>query len=158
MTTESRSRIMIVVTDTSAVQDLFNAALARTGGGPTELIALFLADDRWARAASLPFTNEISRIGGVAEFTAQRAQQLASEAEARAERLVRQLADEAKLTLAFEVLSERDQQRIAELAETGANMLIAPSLIATHPAYALLTRLNCRIELIETSPAQRRRD
>ena len=72
---EGQVRILIAVTETSPVADLWRAALTRREGD-AELIALFLSDDRWHRAASLPFTREISRLGAVADFTRQRADQL----------------------------------------------------------------------------------
>ncbi len=149
-------RIVIAVTETSPVQTLWRAALDRLREAPAEIVALFLADDRWHRVASLPFTCEISRIGGsIAAFTLQRAEQLNAEAVRRARRDIERLAAEANLALAFEVLSETDSNRIAELAGGSRNVIIAPSFIITQPIYAHFSRLGCRVELIETTEVYR---
>ena len=149
-------RIVIAVTETSPVQALWRAALERLSDDSAELTALFLADDRWHRAASLPFTREIARIGGaVADFTLQRAEMLNEKAVTRARQRMERLAAEANRALIFEVLSESDLKRIQELAGGGNIVLIASSVITSQPIYAHITQLNCRIELIETTEEDR---
>lgn len=151
-TTDDRLRVVIAVTESSPLTALWRAAMNLLGESPAELVALFVDDDRWRRAASLPFTREISRIGGaVADFTVERAEEVNKEAITRTRRRIEQLASKANLALAFEVLRESDQNRIQELVGSGQNVLIAPSFITTRPIYAHLTRLDCRLLLIEAA-------
>lgn len=149
-------RIAIAVTEFSPVQQLWRAALRHMSDSQAELTALFVADDRWHRAASLPFTCEISRIGGaVASFTAQRAEQVSNEAAIRAQRRMEELASEAGLALGFEVLPESDQERIRELVASTSNILIVPSFITSRPIFAQFRKLDCRIVLIEATEGDR---
>ena len=157
--TDDRLRVVIAVTESSPLSELWRAAMKFMSESPAELVALFFDDDRWRRAASLPFTREISRIGGpVADFTVQRAEQINKEAITRMQHRVEQLASKADLTLEFDVLLESNQKRIKELVGTGQNVLIAPSFIKTRPIYAHLTRLDCRILLIEATEKSRQSD
>jgi len=151
-TTDDRLRVVIAVTEASPLSALWRAAMDLLSESPAELLALFVDDERWHRAASLPFTREISRIGGTAaDFTVQRAEQVNKEAATRTQRRIEQLASKADLALAFEVLPESDQERIQELVGPGQNVLIAPSFITRRAIYAHLTRLDCRILLIEAA-------
>lgn len=150
--TNDRLRVVIAVTESSSLPALWRAAMKLMSNSPAEIVAVFLDDDRWRRAASLPFTREISRIGGaVAEFTVQRAKQVNEDAITQMQRRIERLASKADLGLEFEVVPESDQKRIKELVGTGRNVLVAPSVITTWPIYARLTRLDCRILLIETT-------
>ena len=64
------ARVLIALTESSPVDDLWQAALAQLSQTRADLMALFLAGDHWHRSASLPFTREISRLSGVdADFT-----------------------------------------------------------------------------------------
>ena len=148
--TDETLRVLIAVTESSPLSALWRAAMDLMNESPAELVALFVDDERWRRAASLPFTREISRVSGtVADFTVQRAEQLNQDAISRTQLRIEKLASSADLALAFEVLPESDQKRIKEFIGTGQNVLIAPSFITTRPIYAHLTRLDCRILLIE---------
>jgi hypothetical protein len=150
--TDDILRVVIAVTESSPLSALWSAAMKLMSESPAELVALFVDDDRWRRAASLPFTREISRVSGAMEdFTAQRAEQLNRDAITRTRHRIEQLASKADLALAFEVLPETDQNRIKELVGTSQNVLIAPSFIRTRPIYTHLTRLDCRILLIESA-------
>ena len=80
---ESKRRIVIAVTETTPVQRLWGAAMRVLEDSPGELVTLFVAEDRWRRVASLPFTREISRTGRVADFTHNRAKQIQKDAVAR---------------------------------------------------------------------------
>jgi hypothetical protein len=149
---DDRIRVVIAVTESSPLSALWREAMNLMNESPAELMALFVDDDRWRRAASLPFTREISRVSGaVADFTVQRAEDLNREAITRMRQRIEKLASQADLTLAFEVLPETDQDRIKELVGTSRNVLIAPSYIKSRPIYARLTRLDCRILLIEAT-------
>ena len=150
--TNARLRVVIAVTEPGLLPALWRAAMELMSKSPAELVAVFIDDDRWRRAASLPFTREISRIGGaVADFTVQRAEQINEDAITQMQHRIEQLASKANLELEFEVLPESDQKRIKELVGTGQNVLVASSFITTQPIYARLTRRDCRILLIETT-------
>jgi len=148
--TDDKARIVIAVTELTPVRQLWREALQRLRESQAELFALFVADDRWRRAASLPFTREISRLSGMdADFTLRRASQVHEEAINRTRYRMQKLASEANLALMFEVLPESDQQRIRELVAGSQNILIAPSFITGRPLFAELQKLDCRIVLIE---------
>ncbi len=148
MTNDDLLRILVAVTETSPVAELWQAVLSRRGGA-TEVIALLVADDRWHRAASLPFTREISKLGGaVADFTRQRADELCRESVVRMHQRIAALAAEADLALAFEELSEQNAKRIEELVAGSGSILIASALITREPIYAYISRLGCHIELV----------
>ena len=149
---EARRRVVIAVTESCPVSALWREAMSIMSETPADLMALFVDDRRWHRAASLSFTREISRLSGaVAEFTAQRAEELNREAIKRVQQQIEKLAADAKLALAFEVLPESDQKRITALLGAGQNVLVAPSFLRTRPIYAHLARCDCRIMLIEDS-------
>ncbi len=142
--------MVIAVTESCSVRKLWKAAVRNVGHSQDELVALFVPDDRWHRAASLPFTREISRVGGgVSDFTRRRAEQLARDATDRVRRRIEELAAVTELTFAFEVLSESDPKRISKLAGEGQTVVIAPSFLAGQPIYAQFEELDWRIVLIE---------
>jgi len=67
-------RVIIAVTELAPVQQMWGEALQFLDESRAEIHAVFVEDERWYRAASLPFTREISRVSGVtADFTMQRA-------------------------------------------------------------------------------------
>jgi hypothetical protein len=95
--TKHTDRVLIAITEFSPVDVLWRAALRRIGDTQVELLALYFSEDHWQRAASLPFTREISRVSGArVAFTRQRAEQLHSEAIDRARELTKRLAAESK--------------------------------------------------------------
>ena len=101
-------RVMLALWETGSLQDLWTAALQHISGGPAELVTVFVRDDRWRRAASLPFTREVPRLGGEArKFTLLRAEQLDREAVAQAEGRVKELASAARIEFSFTVLRTR---------------------------------------------------
>jgi hypothetical protein len=147
---ELNLRVVIAVTETTPVGLLWETALRLLRESPAELAALYVQDDRWHRVASLPFTREILRSGGVAvDFTRQRAEQVRRERAARAREAIRKLAAEVNLEPVFEILDESDALRLREFIGSRENILVAPSFISTRPIYAMLSELNCRIELVE---------
>lgn len=144
------ARIVIAVTELSPVRQLWREALQRLSESHAEVLALFVTDDRWHRAASLPFTREISRVSGMdMDFTLRRASQVHEEAINRTRYRMQELASEADLALAFKVLPESHQRQIRELVAGSQNILIAPSFITRRPLFAELQKLDCRIVLIE---------
>ena len=148
--TEMKLRVVIAVTETSPVARLWEAALRLLRESPADLVALYVEDDRWHRVASLPFTREILRSGGIpVEFTRQRAEEVSRERAARVQELIQKLAAESDLEPAFEVLREADTTRLREFIGSRENILVAPSYMSTRPIYAVLSEMNCRIELVE---------
>ena len=149
-TTENRHRVVIAVTETSPVAALWEAALRLLRKAPADVVALYFEDDRWHRVASLPFTREISRFGGVAaDFTLERARAVSRERATRVQELLLKLAAESDLKPAFEILPETDAARLRELIGSYENVLIAPSFISTRPIFATFAELKCRVELVE---------
>ena len=109
---DDKLRVLIAVTEASPLSALWRAAMNLMSESPAEVMALFVDDNRWRRAASLPFTREISRVSGAAaDFTVQRAEQLNKEAIKRTLQHIEKLASQADLSFAFEVLPESDQKR-----------------------------------------------
>ena len=154
---EVRLRVVIAVTETTPISRLWETALRLLRDRPAELAALYVQDDRWSRVASLPFTREILRSGGVAvEFTQQRAEQVSRERAARVQERVQKLAAESNLKAAFETMSESDAVRLREFIGSYENILVAPSFISTHPIFALLSNMNCRIELVDAEEEEER--
>ena len=147
---EMRLRVVVAVTETTPIARLWEAALRLLRESPADLVALYMEDDRWHRVASLPFTREILRSGGVpVEFTRQRAEQVSRERAARVQELIQKLAAESDVKPAFEVLSESDAERLREFIGGHKSILVAPSFISTRPVYTILSEMNCRIELVE---------
>ena len=156
MTKESSKtrRVMMAVTETSSLQELWREAMEQLAGECTELITVFVHDDRWRRAASLPFTEEISRAsGGSMNFTLQRAEQVDSDAVMRTQGQLQKLATNAEIHLVFEILAEHEAMRIHELVRSESDLLIAPSFFKGQPIYSELARLKCRILLVDTGEA-----
>jgi len=145
------------VTETTPVARLWETALRLLRETPADLATLYVQDDRWYRVASLPFTREILRSGGVAvEFTQKRAKQVSRERAARVQELVRKLAAASNLKPSFEILSEADAERLREFIGSYENILVAPSFISTRPIFAMLSEMNCRIELVEAEEEEER--
>jgi hypothetical protein len=129
--TNDLRRILLAVTETSSLIRLWHVVAEHLADTRVELVAIFVSDDRWHRAASLPFTQEISRIGRAnVKFTPKRAEQINKDAVDRTRIHLQRLADEAEL-------KEQD-------------ILIAPSHLRGWPVYAEFARLNCPILLVDT--------
>ena len=145
-----KPRVLIALFESTPVDPLWQAALDRLSRAPSELVALFFAENHWHRAASLPFTREISRLSGAnVDFTLQRARQIHEASIEEARQVIDRLATDARLPLAFEVLGESDRDRIRMLASGSEVVLIAPSIIIQRPCYAELEHLDCHIVLID---------
>ncbi len=148
--TELKLRVVIAVTETTPVARLWKAALKLLRESPADLVTLYVEDDRWHRVASLPFTREILRSGGIpVEFTRQRAEQVSRERATRVRERIQKLADEANVKPVFEILSESDAERLREFIGSHENILVAPSFISTRPIITMFSEMNCRIELVE---------
>jgi hypothetical protein len=150
--TEVKLRVVIALTETTPVARLWKAALKLLRESPADLVTLYVEDDRWHRVASLPFTREILRSGGVpVEFTRQRAEQVRRERATRIRELIQKLAAESNVKPVFEILGESDVERLREFVGSHENILVAPSFISTRPIFAMLSEMNCRIELVEAA-------
>ena len=150
MSRNDERRILIAITESCPVDVVWRAAVRRFKGSGAGLTALYVAESHWHRAASLPFTREISRISGANEdFTPRRASQVREDAIAKAREMIQQLARDEDLSPAFEVLTDSDWQRIRELVKGTGNVLVAPSLMRRRPIFAEFEKLGCRIELVE---------
>jgi hypothetical protein len=145
---------MLAVTEASSLQALWRAAMEHMTGERAELITVFVRDDRWRRAASLPFTEEVSRAsGGSMNFTAERAEEVDRDAVMRTQGRLQQLATDSEIQLAFEILAEHEVTRIHEFVRSESDLLIAPSFFKGRPFYSELARLKCRILLVNAKDA-----
>ena len=143
-------RVILAVTEASSLQVLWRAAMEHMAGEHAELITVFVRDDQWRRAASLPFTEEISRAsGGSMNFTLQRAEEVDKEAVMRTQGRLQQLATDSKIQLVFEILAQHEAPRMHEFVKSESDVIIAPAFFKRQPIYAELARLKCRILLVD---------
>ena len=144
-------RVLVAVTDSSPLQPVWETALDRIGTGGSEVSVVFVDDRRWHKAASLPFTCEISKItGDIIDFTHQRADQLSNAATLRARKHVEQLARKSRLSISFEKLVEGDRTRLEELIKGAESVFIIPAHIADSPMHRMLVELKSEIVLVES--------
>jgi hypothetical protein len=151
---ESKRRIVIAVTETTPVQRLWGTAMRLLADSPAELVTLFVEEDRWRRVASLPFTQEVSRTGRIANFTRYRAEQIQKDAIARARKMIRRLAEKERVEPSFEVLPETDVDRLRMFLDSSGNVLVAPAFISSWPVYRVLAQFDCTILLVEVPERQ----
>ena len=146
---EKDLRVIIAVTERASIPRLWRTAMRTLRGTHAEVLAVFVHDERWHRAASLPFTREVSRAGSVEDFTLRRANQVFAETVAALQNRMEKLAAEADLEIDFCALPESDESLLQIIVGPGRNVLIAPSLLANRPVYARLARLDLHIELVD---------
>lgn len=145
-----KRRILLAITEASPLQDLWRAVIDYLEGAHGELTTVFFSDDRWHRAASLPFTREVSKVSGDSEnFTRERAQQIDEDTVGRTHSELEKLASEAELPFAFEVLPEHDASRLRKIVSVQHDVLILPSFLKSRPIYAELTRVKCRVYYVD---------
>lgn len=143
-------RIILAVTERSPLPALWRVAKQHLEHPQDEVITLLLRDDRWQRAASLPFTREVSRISGAhRDFTQWRAAQIDDEAAARLAHQLQRLAEHAKRQIDFEVLPERNVADVLEQHSIAADVLIASAELKRCPVYAKLVELRCRLLFVD---------
>ena len=146
----SPRRALLVVTETSPVEKLWHALLEDLADAQAEVVAVFVSDDRWARAASLPFTREISRLSGGSEvFTTRRAEQVVGDMVDRVQQRISQLDEDRQMGLVFEILHVQEPQRIREFVRIEHDVLIAPSMLQYWPDFADLARPERRVVLVD---------
>lgn len=144
-------RIAITVTEVVTVSQMWRTALQLAKGPSVELVAVLLSDDRWQRAATLPFTREISRLSGAhADFTLQRASEVHKDTIETVRKELQQLASEASLETAVEVMPESDRDKIRGRLAGSDSTLVVPALLANHPLLKELEALGCRITLVDS--------
>jgi len=145
-----KRRVLLAISEASSLPDLWRAVVEHLAGDNGELTTVFVTDDRWHRAASLPFTREVCRVSGDSEnFTPQRAQQIDEDTVGRTHRELEKLATEAELQFAFTVLPEHDAARLKEIVSVEYDVLIVPTFLKDRPVYAELTRMKCRILYVD---------
>ena len=148
--TSNTRRVVLAVTETSSLQVLWRTAMEQMSGERAELITVFVRDDRWRRAASLPFTEEVSRAsGGSMNFTPERAEEVDRDVVMRTQDRLQQLVTDSQIQSAFEILAEHEATRFHEFVRSESDLLIAPSYFKRRPFYSELARLKCRILLID---------
>lgn len=150
-------RVVVAVSETGSLQDLWRVVREHVDAAQAELVTVFVSDDRWRRAASLPFTREFSRVsGGSTDFTLTRAEQVDQEAVDEAQSRLRQLATEAQIQFAFEILAEHEARKFHDFVTSESDVLIAPSFFKRRPIFTELSRLKCRIVLVDTQDVTER--
>ena len=148
---DRHERVIIALTEACPIADLWEAAMQAISDTNTELLVVFLHDERWHRAASLPFTREISQVGGGArDFTLQRAEQILEEKAGTLRKSIEKRAERAGLTTAFQVLAETDQVQTRTLLASDTNIVVGPSVLAQHPVFLELQSIVKRMILIES--------
>jgi hypothetical protein len=146
----SKRRALLVVTETSPLDKLWRALLDDLADAQADVIAVFVSDDRWTRAASLPFTKEISRLSGGSEiFTARRAEQVVGDMVERVQQRIRQLAADRQVRLVFEILHEQEPSRIREFVRIEHDVLIVPSVLRHWPDFADLACPERRVVFVD---------
>lgn len=147
---EEIRRIVIAMTETSPLQALWDAALRARSETPADLVAVLLHDERWERAASLPFTREVRSVGGASEdFTRQRARQLLEDSVAAIRARVEQLAKQAGCDVAFQVLAESDEAQVRVLLQAGTTVVVSTGVLAEHPVISGLPRVGLELLVVE---------
>lgn len=142
--------IILAVTERSPLPALWRVVKEHLENPLDEVVTLLLRDDRWQRAASLPFTREVSRISGRhTNFTQWRAAQIDAQAAAGLARQLQRLASDAKQRVAFEVLPESNVEDVLEERSITADVLIASGELKRRPVYAKLVELRCRLLFVD---------
>lgn len=148
--TESRASIFVVITETSPVEALWRTALDRAREAGSEVNILIVRDERWHRAASLPFTSEIPRLGGPRrKFTTERAEALVGEAIARLRGMAQALAAESRIECHFHVVTETVFPDLEGLVVGRRGVLVASSELETLPIFEQARGLRCEIVLVD---------
>jgi len=147
---EPDRRLLIALTEETPVGRLWQVVLEHMQDYPADVCALFVTDERWHQAASLPGTLEISRVSGAAlEFTRERADQLCRAAADRVRRDIERMAAESRLRLTFDVFTELSPEKLRELLPGKRSLVIASSHLKLHAAYSVLESLQCHVILVD---------
>ena len=143
-------RVALAVTETSPLDKLWQKLVELLAGEHAEVVTIFVSDDRWHRAASLPFTREISRLSGAGQdFTRQRAAALHGDLAGRTREQLNRLASETKLQITFEILSAHESPELRQHICIERDILIAPIALEGWPIFAELARVNRKVLLVD---------
>jgi hypothetical protein len=149
--TRDNYRVFLAVTERSALPELWKAVEEQLEDACAELVTLFVNDARWRRAASLSFTEEVSRVNGTRrDFTPQRAAQVDEHISGWIQRQVRELAEGTELKITFEVLKEHEAGWLRNVASMEEDVFIVPASLKAGPLNTELSRLTCRILYVDT--------
>lgn len=148
---DKNRRILLVVTERSPLQRLWDVVETQLSDSPNEVVTLFVNDERWRRAASLPFTREVSRLSGShREFTVQRAAQLDQDIVSQVRSHILELASRAELQTMFKVLAEHEASHIHDYVRVEEDLVITSADLRNKPIFHELTRLTCRTVFVES--------
>lgn len=148
---EDKRRILLLLTEQSPIRRLWQVVEQQLSEPHGEIVALFVNDERWRRAASLPFTREISRVSGAhREFTEKRAAEIDQYTIGRVQSRLHELAMKTELQPMFEVLAEREATKIENYVQVERDLLVVSADVKNRPVYSELTQLRCRILLVES--------
>ncbi|MDJ0653674.1 MAG: hypothetical protein QNJ40_05960 [Xanthomonadales bacterium] len=151
MTEQETRRVVLLLTEDEPLSHVWEAAQALAGETDEELVVLFVVDDRWHRAARLPYTMEVSTIGGeVRDFSVQRADQVIEEAADKARQRLDRLAARANRRLLFEILSTPDRELIQRLIGDVQSTLVASRRLLHHPIHSVFKNLQYEILLVDS--------
>ena len=153
--TDDTRRVLLAVTETSPLERLWKSLTEHVSDDDAEVVAVFVRDDSWHRAASLPFTREISRVSGVqAAFTTHRAREVGRHAAEKVRQQLERLAGGTKLRLAFEILGEDDETQVHGLVAVQYDVLIAPSVLEGQPVFVELARRYEKVVVVEVEDGE----
>jgi hypothetical protein len=142
--------VALAVTESSPLERLWQALVEHLAGEQAEVVTIFVSDDRWHRAASLPFTREISRLSGAGQdFTRQRAAALHGDTAGRTRDQISRLASETKLQITFEIISAHESPELRQHICIERDILIAPIALEGWPIFAELARVNRNVLLVD---------
>ena len=145
-------RVLLAITESCPVDRLWESLVDQVADAQVEVVTIIVSDDTWRRAASLPFTHEISRISGMrADFTHHRAEHVRAEAASRAREHLERLAEDSQVELEVEVVTEDEEARVATVVTVERDILIAPSVLEGKPLFAKLARWHRKVVLVEVN-------
>ena len=129
-------------------------ALDRARETGSEVNVLIVHDERWYRAASLPFTSEIPRLGGPRRnFTRERADALVGEAVSRVRRVTQALAAETRAYCRYYAVTGAVLPQLERLVTGRRGILVAMSEFESLPICEQARRLSCEVILIDRDAA-----
>ena len=148
--TEPSARVLVLMTESGPVEQLWQTALDHARETGSEVNVLIVHDERWYRAASLPFTREISRLGGPRRnFTRERADALVGEAVSRVRRVTQALAAETRAYCRYYAVTGAMLPQLERLVTGRRGILVASSEFESLPICEQARSLSCEIILID---------
>ena len=152
--TEPSARVIVLMTESGPVEELWRTALGLAREAGSEVTVLIVHDERWYRAASLPFTSEIPRLGGPRRnFTRERADALVGEAVSRIRRVTQALAAETRAYCRYYTVTGAMLPQLERLVTGRRGILVAASEFESMPICEQARRLSCEVILIDRDAA-----